>query len=145
MKRFLLAIAVGLFFISSSNAALPIKNTASGIPDFLKVENFVRLTPSQFEKASGHRLGLIQKMYFKKLQKQLKKADYNFESNLLPYYDVEKGKFKLDVLWFVLGCIIGPFAVLFSYTSHNQSRNKHISALIGLPVFIIWFGWLALF
>lgn len=145
MKRFILVITLVLFFISFSNAALLVNNRERIVPDYLKVENFVRLTPAQFEIASGHHLGFFQKIYFKKLQRQLKKADYNSESNLLTYYDAEKGKFKLDTLWFILGCIIGPFAVLFSYTSHNQSTNKHISALIGMGVFIIWFGWLALF
>lgn len=143
-RLFILVFAICLSSISS-NAALPVKSNSPVVPDFLKVENFVRMSPAQFEKASGQRLGFVQKMYFKKLKRQLLKTDYTKESTLLAYYDVQKNKFKLDAVWFVLGCLIGPFAVLFSYTTRNQSKNKHISALIGLGVFIIWFGWFFIF
>lgn len=146
MKLPLLLLVLFLLFAHSSFAAFHIKSESESVPEYLKVEYFLRLSPAQFEKLSGHKLGFIQRTYFKKLQRQLSKSKYNAESNILGYYNTETGKFKLDGLWFILGCFIGPFAVLFSYTTRsNQTRNKHISALIGFGVFVIWFGWLFLF
>lgn len=146
MKLLLLIIAAGLFFSCNLFAAYPSRPKAPvGVPDFLRVENFLKMTPRQFEKESGHKLGLIQKMYFRKLQRQLSKTKYNSDSDLLNYYDVQKAKFRLDHLWFVVGCIIGPFGLLFAYTTREKSRSKYISALLGFGVFIIWFGFIFLF
>lgn len=145
MKTKLPLAVTFLLFISTLYASLPQRKISPVVPEFLKVENFVRYNIPEFEKLSGKKLSPIQRMYFKKLQRKLAKTNYTSEDSLLPYYDVQKQKFKLDTLWFVLGVIIGPFAVLFSYTTHKQSRNKHLSALIGFGVFIIWFGWVFLF
>ncbi len=114
------------------------------IPEYLKAENFIRMSASEFQRATGHKLNLFQKMYFKKLQRNLSRSQITPGTTILPYYDVQKGKFKIDGLWFVLGCIIGPFAILFSYTS-KQPKYKRISALIGFPIWVLWFGWLFIF
>ncbi len=145
MKIRLLLSAILILSATTIYASVPVKKSKAEIPDYLKVENFVRYNISQFEKLAGKKLGLVQRIYFKKLQRKLAKTEYTSSDNLLPYYDVQKQKFKLDPLWFVLGTIIGPFAVLFSYTTQKQSKSKHLSAWIGFGLFIIWFGWIFLF
>ena len=117
---------------------------ANKVPDHLLVKNFIRLSISEFQKATDTHLNFFQKMYFKKLQKKLTRTHTMQNATILPYYDVQKKKFKFDPLWFILGTIIGPFALLFAFTS-RQPKNKRISALIGFGVFILWFGWLFLF
>lgn len=112
--------------------------------DYLLVDHFVRMTVSEFQQASGHKLNFFQKIYFKKLQRKLKKANLYPGATILPYYNVQNGKFKFDSLWFVLGVIIGPFALLFSLTS-RQGKNQRLSALIGFGVWVIWFGYIFLF
>lgn len=145
MKQTLFLVAFALccyagraaFSVSSSPAHPP-------VADYLLVKNFIGMTVSEFQTASGHKLNIFQRMYFRKLQKKLSRSDVPDNATILSHYDVQKGKFKFDSLWFVLGCIIGPFALLFAVTS-KQKKNKRISALIGLGVFVIWFGWLYLF
>lgn len=141
-------LSLSVFFLAFTTmlfAAIPVKEKAPEMPYYLKVENFVKYTPSQFETLSGKKLSFTQKMFFKKLQRKLSKSNYTSQDNIMTYYDVQKQKFKLDPVWFVIGVIVGPFAILFSHTIHNSTRNKRISALIGFGVFFIWFGWLFLF
>lgn len=146
MKHILTATIFVFALSMHSHAAVPVRNfdIHSNIPDYLRVENFISLSVSQFEAASGQHLNFFQRLYFKKLQKKLSRSDYQKNSTVLDHYDVEKKKFKFDPLWFVLGSFIGPFALLFSYTS-KQSKSSRLSALIGFGVFVIWFGWLLVF
>ncbi|MCO6496446.1 MAG: hypothetical protein J5I50_02165 [Chitinophagaceae bacterium] len=145
MKKFLFAILFFLFTQFGLAAVIvPSPGTGNTVPEYLKVENFVKMTPKEFEAASGKKLNFIQKLYFKKLQRKLSKADITTDGTLNEYYDQEKAKFKLDLLWFVLGAFVGPFAILFAYTS-KQPKMKKKSALLGMLVFIIWFGELFLF
>ena len=143
-------ILTSLFFVFAlsvvSHASVPVRNFNADprAKDYLKVENFITLSVSQFEAASGHHLNFFQRMYFKKLKKKLARSNYTSNSTILDHYDVEKAKFKFDLLWFVLGSFIGPLALLFAYTS-KQSKSSRLSALIGMGVFIIWFGWLTIF
>jgi predicted small integral membrane protein len=66
------------------------------------------------------------------------------------YYDQKKDKFKISVLWFVIGVFIGPFGVIAAYTSRQSKgevskKNKIISVWLGFLAFIIWFGYFFLF
>lgn len=144
ITSFLLSLGFLLLLSDVSFASLPVAEKPT-LPEYLKVGRFIKMSPSEFSLASGHRLNGLQKLYFKKLQRRLKKSKISSEATILPFYDVETGRFKLDPVWFVLGCIIGPFAVLFSYTTRNQTKNKHLSALIGFGVFVLWFGFIFLF
>lgn len=148
IRSFLLFVAIVFATINPVFGATPAKINHT-VPEYLLVRNFVHYTPSEFEAVSGHKLGLTQKLFFKKLQRQLKKADLPLEANLLPYFNEAKGKFKFNSLWFVLGLLIGPFGLLFSYTvkhkSKEEAKNSRISALIGMGVFFIWFGFIFLF
>lgn len=145
MKRILIFIMLALTCLGS-RAAFSVSPSSfhPTVPDYLLVKNFISMTVSEFQTASGHKMNIFQKMYFKKLQRKLSRLDAPANASILSHYDVQKGKFKFDLLWFVLGCIIGPFALLFAFTS-KQKKNKRLSALIGFGVFVLWFGWLFLF
>ncbi len=145
MKHVILLVTLSLFGIAGW-AAYPVSSPSAHptIPDYLLAKNFIGMTVSEFQSASGHKLNFFQRIYFKKLQKKLSRADLPDNATILAHYDVKKSKFKFDPLWFVLGCIIGPFAILFSYTT-KQKKNKRLSALIGFGVFVLWFGWLFIF
>lgn len=143
MKKILVAALLCFSWIAGQ-AALSIPTYPKPVPEYLQVKNFIHLSVSEFQQASGKKLSLFQKMYFKKLQRQIKRAKVPLDATILPYYDTQKKKFKFDALWFVLGCIIGPFALLFAFTS-KQPKHKRLSALIGFGVFVLWFGWLFLF
>lgn len=143
MKYLITVILSITFFSTIIFAAVPVNSISPGA-DYLRVETFLKMTPAQFEKASGHHLNFFQKLYFKKLQRKLSRSDYKSNDTIDQYYDQQKNKFKFDPMWFVLRCFIGPFAILFSYTS-KQSKSKRLSALIGTGLFIIWFGLIFLF
>lgn len=145
MKYVISVLTALLLIAGTSRAASIIKAGQPIVADHLQVEHFIRMTPTQFEQATGKKLSLLQKMYFKKLQRKISQGRYDHNTTILHHFDEAKGKFKLDPVWFVLGCLIGPFALLFSFTSDKPTSAKHISAAIGLPVFILWFGSLFLF
>lgn len=110
-----------------------------------KASVFVTLTSKEFEKARGQKLTLLEKLYFKTSQRKLRKELKNDPALTIDtYYDVKTAKFKLDGLWFLLGAMIGPLAILFSFTS-KQKKNFRKSAALGTIVFLIWFGYLFLF
>ncbi len=145
MKQSLL-LAVFALSCFAGRAAFSVSSSPAhpSIPPYLLVKNFIGMSVSDFQTASGHKLNIFQRMYFKKLQRKLSRIDVPENATILAHYDVQKGKFKFDLLWFVLGCIIGPFALLFALTS-KQKKNKRLSALIGFGVFVLWFGWLFIF
>lgn len=138
--------ALAIFLsIGNVQAALITPKSIVATPDFMKVENFINLTTKQFEKLSGRKMGIFQRMYFKKLQRVLKRSDYDSQSTIAPYYNAQTGKFKFSPLWFILGLLIGPFAVLFSYTVRYKSKNDQISAWLGFGLFVLWFGFVFIF
>lgn len=145
MKRYLMLFMLIFFYQFSIGSIMMHTNIYhTPTPEYLKTANFIKMSRAEFEAASGHKLSFAEKLYFKKIQRRLAKTEITADATISKYYDQEKGKFKLDMVWFVLGLIIGPFAILFSYTS-KQSKMKRTSALIGTVGFIIWFGWLFLF
>ena len=113
--------------------------------DILRAEVFITISPSEFSAATGKKLNFFDRIVFRSVQKRMKR-DYRHNPDLLitEYYDPVKAKFKLDVLWFTLGVLIGPLAILFAYTSKRNKISRK-SALLGLVVFIAWFGLLFLF
>lgn len=144
MKQLAL-LAITLFLGIVSSAAITTQAPNSQEPEYIKTKVFVTMTAGEFEAATGKKLSLFQKMYFKKLQRKLVRSKYQEDATILNHYDLQKEKFKFDLLWFIIGSLIGPFGLLFSYTADNSNRNKRISAAIGLGVFILWFGWAFLF
>jgi hypothetical protein len=121
-------------------------------PDYIKASVFVKLSPRQFAEATGKDLNFFQKVYFRMIQRQIKR-DLKKNPDLLinNYFDQKKGKFKLSLLWFIIAAFIGPLGVLFAYTSHHQPKelitrkDKTTSAWLGLLFFILWFGFLFVF
>jgi hypothetical protein len=117
-------------------------------PEYLKASVFVNLSAREFAAATGKKLNFFQKIYFKVIQRQIKR-DLKKNPDLLinDYFDQQKGKFKFDLLWFVISAIIGPLGVLLVYTSHqNQKKetttrkDKITSAWLGFLFFVLWFG-----
>ena len=127
-------------------------NTGMKDPDYLKASVFVHLSAREFAAATGYRLNFFQKIYFKVIQRQIKR-DLKKNPGLLinDYLDQKKGKFKFDFLWFIIGAFIGPLGVLFAYTSKTQKKeattkkDKITSAWLGFLFFVIWFGFLFVF
>ncbi len=113
--------------------------------DLSRADVFVILTAKDFASLIGQKLTLIQKIYFKVAQIRLKK-DLKSNPDLLvnDYYDHVKKKFKFDSLWFILGMMIGPLAILFAWTS-KRNKTSQKSAFLGLLVFVLWFGFLFVF
>lgn len=94
---------------------------------------------------TGKKLSFLEKLYFKSLQRKIKRdLKRDKEVDLSSYFNAKQDGFTFDPLWFVLGVIIGPLALLFSFTT-MQKKNSKISALIGFGIFVIWFGYLFLF
>ncbi len=141
-----------LFFCQNSNAASFIlpksttpENQINNKSDYLRASVFVKLSTKEFTDLTGTKLNLFQKIYFKSIQRKLtRELKKNPDFLITQYYDQKKGKFKLDPLWFVIGVILGPIGILFSYTN-KQPKDKRKSALIGFIVFLIWFGFLFVF
>ena len=141
-----------LFFCQNSNAASFIlpksinpKDQISNTTDYLKASVFVKLSSKEFASLSGMKLNFLQKIYFKSVQRKLsRELKKNPDLLITQYYDQKKMKFKIDPLWFVIGAILGPIGILFSYTN-KQPKDKKKSALLGCIVFLIWFGFLFIF
>jgi hypothetical protein len=121
-------------------------------PDYLKASVFVKLSAKEFAAVTGRKLNFFQKIYFKVIQRQIKR-DLKKNPDLLvnDYFDPKKVKFKFDFLWFVIASIIGPLGVLLAYTHKVQKKeittrkDKITSAWLGFLFWILWFGWLFIF
>jgi hypothetical protein len=129
-------------------------NPAMKDPDYLKASVFVNLSAREFAAATGYRLNFFQKIYFKVIQRQIKR-DLKKNPDLLinDYFDQGKVKFKFNLLWFIIATFIGPLGVLFAYTSPHlpqkkdatTRKDKITSAWLGFLFFVIWFGILFVF
>jgi hypothetical protein len=121
-------------------------------PDYLKGSVFVNLTAREFSVASGKKLNLFQKIYFKAIQHRVKHdLKKNPDLQITDYFDPVARKFKFDALWFVICAFIGPLGLLFAYTSplrkgsRTTKKDRLKSAWLGLALFILWFGFIFIF
>lgn len=121
------------------------ENTITPSNDLSRANVFVTLSAKDFAIFTGRKLTLVQKLLFKAAQSRLKK-DLKLNPDLLvtEYYDPIKKKFKFDSLWFILGIMIGPLAILFAWTS-KRNKTSQKSAFLGFLIFILWFGFLFVF
>ena len=124
--------------LSAGKTTLPTK-------DISRADVFVTLSLKEFSSITGQKLNLVQKLFFKAVQKRIKKdLKRNPDATVVDYYDPVKKKFKLDPLWFILGVMIGPVAILFAWTS-KQNKDSKKSVILAFPLFLLWFGYLFLF
>ncbi len=158
-KKLLLIITVFISCSMQSNNAfsfsffksVSVSPVVSKPEEYLKASVFVNLSVKDFEIATGRKLNFFQKVYFKIIQKQVKRSlKKNPDLLITDYYDAKKVKFKFSLLWFIVGSFIGPFGVLLAYTSHEKKpiitrKDKLKSVWIGCILFIIWFGVLFIF
>jgi len=133
--------------VSSSGSPAEMKN-----PDYYRAAVFVNLSAREFAAVTGKKLNFFQKVYFKVIQRELKRELKKNPDLLINDYFDQQVKFKFDPLWFVIASFIGPLGVLFAYTSpHYQKKttttrkDKITSAWLGLILFALWFGWLFIF
>ena len=111
----------------------------------IRADVFVTLTVKDFTRITGQRLTLVEKLFFKATQQKLKRElKRNPELLVTDYFDPVKKKFKLDSLWFILGVMIGPLALLFAWTS-KRNKVSQKSAFLGFLVFVLWFGFFFVF
>ncbi len=114
--------------------------------DYLRASVFVKLSAKEFGSITGRKLNLPQRMYFKVIQRKLKRELKNNPDLLITdYYDPQKAKFKFDALWFVIAAFIGPLGVLLAYTSPLRKggpakKDVITSAWLGFALFVVWFG-----
>lgn len=150
--KFLLFFLSAIFiFYVNANAAVPHYRNSITLADsvknanYLKAQVFVNLSPKEFTSLTGKKLNFLERLYFKTLQRKMRhELKNNPELLITQYYNGDEGKFKLDAVWFIVGAIIGPLAILFSFTS-KQSKNKRASAILGCILFITWFGFFFVF
>lgn len=128
-------------------------NPETKVPAYMKASVFVTMSAREFAAATGKKLNFFEKIYFKVIQRKVKR-DLQKNPGLMisDYFDPKKEKFKFDLLWFIIASIIGPLGVLLVYTSHQPQKkelttrkDKITSAWLGFLFWIIWFGLLFIF
>lgn len=103
------------------------------------LSNYKRIKPSDFEKLTGHKLTLKEKIVFKISQWQLKKsrrrdgANDIFRKNPKEPFKWHWGGFFLGLLLPIVGLIITAFF------KDDQRKNRITSAAIGTLVFCLGF------
>ena len=149
-------VLIILFIILSlqNGFSLSIVTPRAENPEYLKASVFVRLSAKEFTAATGRKLNFFQKIYFKLIQREVKR-DLKKNPDLLikDYFDPKTTKFKFSLLWFIIATFIGPLGVLFAYISPNVPQKKETltrkdkitSAWLGFLFFVIWFGLLFVF
>lgn len=103
---------------------------------YLKASEFVNLSVAEFNSLTGKKLNFFQRMSFK-VAKMRMKHDLKTNPNLLitDYVD-GVGTFKVDVLWLILGIILGPIGVLIAYLTKQESY-KITSSWIGFGIAVL--------
>ncbi len=140
----------GFSFSMVSVPLSAVKNEMAN-PAYLKASAFVKMSPTEFAAVTGKKLNLVQKIYFKVIKRQVKR-DLKKNPDLLmtDYFDKKEGKFKFDLLWFVIAAFIGPLGLLLAYTSKDRKggpkkKDRINSAWLGFAFFVIWFGFIFVF
>ena len=102
-------------------------NTRNKNPGLYESSVFVTMSAQEFAAATGKKLNFFEKIYFKVIQRQVKR-DLKKNPDLLisDYFDPKKDKFKFDLLWFVIASIIGPIRSIVSlyFTPETKKRNN---------------------
>ncbi len=148
--KLLLLTAFSIYAFSSVNMAYgfsiitPVDN--AGLPaslatsKYLKASEFVKLSVKEFNVLTGKKLNFLQRVSFKmtkmKMKHDLKK---NPDLKITDYVDGDGTTFRLDVLWLILGVLIGPIGVLLAYLT-KQEKYKITSSWIGFGVWLLLGG-----
>ena len=141
--KLLLFIAFSLYAFSCVNRAYgfsiikPAEQPSSlEVFKYLKASEFVKLSVQDFNNLTGKKLNFFQRMSFRitkmKMKHDLKK---NPELTITDYVDGD-GSFRIDILWLILGLILGPIGVLIAYLTRQESY-KTTSAWIGFGAAVL--------
>ena len=109
MKKIVLLLVGALLVLSQTFAAVePAPSNMIGIGHGVKIsyEQFLTLTPKQYKKLTGHRLGIQKSIGLKIIQKKLSKQ---------PYFAGSKSQLTATLLAFFLG-FIGVHRFYLGYT-----------------------------
>lgn len=115
-----------------TNAELPSSLAAF---KYLKASEFVKLSVKEFNDLTGKKLNFFQRLSFKitkmKMKHDLKK---NPDLKITDYVD-GNGTFTIDILWLILGFLVG-IGVIAGYLT-KQEQYKITSAWIGFGLFLL--------
>ncbi|MDQ6755748.1 MAG: hypothetical protein M3004_02325 [Bacteroidota bacterium] len=143
--KLLLFVLFGMYAFAGVNMAYsfsinkPIANAElpSAVLTNIKVSDFVKLSAKEFSELTGKKMNFFQKLSFK-FTKMRMKQDLKKNPDLkLTDYMKANGTFQVDILWLVLGSLVG-LGVLFAYIT-KQEQYKITSAWIGFGIFILLF------
>jgi hypothetical protein len=114
----------------------PAANEPASALKYIKASEFVKLSVKEFSDLSGKKLNMFQKFSFKitkmKMKHDLKK---NPDLKVTDYFQ-DGTTFRLDILWLILGILIGPIGVLLAYLT-KQEKYKITSSWIGFAVWLL--------
>ena len=143
--KLLLLAAFSIYAFSGVNMAYgfsvikPVTNTElpSSLAAFkyLKASEFVKLSVKEFNDLTGKKLNFFQRLSFK-ITKMGMKHDIkkNPDLKLTDYVD-GNGTFTIDILWLILGFLVG-IGVIAGYLT-KQEQYKITSAWIGFGLFLL--------
>ena len=93
----------------------------------MQMKKFVEMTPAGYERLSGKKMHVLQKIAFKLSQKRMK--------NMLRSYRYGNVSVLQKISWFLRGMLFGPFAVLLAYIFTTEDNRELIKWA--------WFGFAA--
>ena len=144
MKKFrLLLMAVfSIYAFSGINTAYgfsiakPVTdNPVAAAWKYIKASEFVKLSAKDFSSITGKKLNFFQRLSFSmtkaKMKHDLKK---NPDLKITDYIKADS-TFQIDILWLILGFIVG-LGVILGYVTH-QEKYRITSAWIGFGLFLL--------
>lgn len=126
-------IAYGFSVIKHVNDASP----SAAAFKYLKVSDFVKLSAKEFSDLTGKKMNFFERLSFKvtkmRMKHDLKK---NPDLKITDYMKPNSTTFQIDILWLLLGVLLGPIGVLIAYVT-KQEQYKLTSSWIGFGIFVL--------
>lgn len=144
IKLFLL-IAFSMYALADTNTAYgfsiskPVANDASPSATwkYINVSDFVKLSAKEFSDLTGKKMNFFERLSFKvtkmRMKHDLKK---NPDLKITDYMKPNTTTFQIDILWLLLGVLLGPIGVLIAYVT-KQEQYKLTSSWIGFGIFVL--------
>lgn len=104
---------------------------------YIKASEFVKLSAKEYTALTGVKLNFLQRLSFKATKMKMK---HDLKSNpdlkVTDYVHASGRTFQIDILWLLIGTILGPIGVLIAYVAKVE-QYKLTSAWIGLGLFVV--------